>query len=109
MGEFGGLGSSHTAPCGTAVPARPPTHWPHARESSEKPQWPNGPTKWGTGVLVLKRYARAHACVLCITIKMKRLVGICNEFQQKRVCIADNRREAYFFFASPAAFGISFA
>ena len=24
--ESGGLGSSHTAPCGTAVPARPPTH-----------------------------------------------------------------------------------
>jgi len=22
----GGLGSSHTAPCGAAVPARPPTH-----------------------------------------------------------------------------------
>ena len=22
----GGLGGSHTAPCGTAVPARPPTH-----------------------------------------------------------------------------------
>jgi len=28
VGEFGGLGSSHTAPCGAAVPARPPTHCP---------------------------------------------------------------------------------
>jgi hypothetical protein len=25
-GNFGGLGSSHTTPCGAAVPARPPTH-----------------------------------------------------------------------------------
>jgi hypothetical protein len=37
-------------------------------------QWPDSPTKWGTGVVVLKRYPRAPACVLFITIKMNRLV-----------------------------------
>ena len=50
----GGLGSSHTAPCGTAGPARPPTH--RKSRLAALPlleQWPNSPTKQGTGVLVL--------------------------------------------------------
>ena len=51
-------------------------------------QWPDGSTKWGTGVVVLKRYAGPLPCVLCITIKMKKLdcdSGDCKELNASRM------------------------
>src|ERR1700674_2876504 len=44
----GGLGSSHTAPCGTAVPARPPTHRLNSLESPRNSN--NGPMAPANGV-----------------------------------------------------------
>lgn len=55
--ETGGLGSSHTTPCGAAVPARPPTR------SSDTTGWPRG-SQWvrratgqGTAVVVQRSYS----------------------------------------------------
>jgi len=45
----GGLGSSHTIPCGTAVPARPPTHRFHILKIVRK--FNNGPIALRCGVL----------------------------------------------------------
>jgi hypothetical protein len=55
--EFGGLGSSHTTPCGAAVPARPPTRSWHIKEPPCTGQWPNGAKERGTRVVVLVLYA----------------------------------------------------
>ena len=45
-----GLGSSHTTPCGAAVPARPPTRSSETTHLSRGPQWDSGATRRGTWV-----------------------------------------------------------
>jgi hypothetical protein len=50
------LGSSHTAPCGTVVPARPPTHYRDVSGEAEGSQWAKGYKKVGTWVVVRTRY-----------------------------------------------------
>jgi hypothetical protein len=54
--ELGGLGSSHTTPCGAAVPARPPTRSSHITDPACTAQWARGATRRGTAVVVLVRY-----------------------------------------------------
>ena len=51
-GRVGGLGSSHTAPFGAAVPARPPTRSWHVTRASCSAQWFAGAIVQGTRVLV---------------------------------------------------------
>src|SRR5258708_8417563 len=50
--KSGGLGNSHTAPCGAAVPARPPTRSSETTHLHCRPQWVSGPTRRGPWVLV---------------------------------------------------------
>jgi hypothetical protein len=50
--EIGGLGSSHTAPCGAAVPARPPTRSSETTHLLCTPQWVRRATRQGTWVVV---------------------------------------------------------
>jgi hypothetical protein len=50
--ENGGLGSSHTAPCGAAVPARPPTRSSETTHLHCTPQWVRRATGRGTRVVV---------------------------------------------------------
>jgi hypothetical protein len=50
--EIGGLGSSHTAPCGAAVPARPPTRSSETTHLDCTPQWVPRATRRGTTVVV---------------------------------------------------------
>ena len=50
--KTGGLGSSHTAPCGTAVPARPPTRSSETTHLDCTPQWVPRATRRGTTVVV---------------------------------------------------------
>src|ERR1700730_11008580 len=57
--ESGGVGSSHTTPCGAAVPARPPTRSPHIREPRCVAQWAAGHIKRSTRVVVPAGAARA--------------------------------------------------
>jgi hypothetical protein len=51
--RIGGLGSSHTAPYGAAVPARPPTRCSYPKVTAEKAQWSKGANLQGTRVVVL--------------------------------------------------------
>jgi hypothetical protein len=51
------LGSSHTAPCGAAVPARPPTRSSDITHLHWGPQWVARATRRGTRVVVQRRYA----------------------------------------------------
>jgi hypothetical protein len=60
----GGLGSSHTTPCGAAVPARPPTRSSETRDRSSGPQWVSGAMKEGTGVVVQRGYLWPKAKLL---------------------------------------------
>ena len=55
--ELGGLGSSHTTPCGAAVPARPPTRSLHITSRFRARQWATGATNRGTRVVVLVLYS----------------------------------------------------
>jgi hypothetical protein len=50
--RIGGLGSSHTTPCGAAVPARPPTRSSETTHVGCKPQWVTRATRRGTRVVV---------------------------------------------------------
>jgi hypothetical protein len=50
--KIGGLGSSHTAPCGAAVPARPPTRSSETTHLHCAPQWVRRATGRGTRVVV---------------------------------------------------------
>src|SRR6202521_5300642 len=50
--KTGGLGSSHTTPCGAAVPARPPTRSSETTQLSCEPQWVRRATEQSTGVVV---------------------------------------------------------
>ena len=50
--RIGGLGSSHTTPCGAAVPARPPTRSSETTRQRCKPQWVTRATRRGTRVVV---------------------------------------------------------
>ena len=50
--ERGGLGSSHTAPRGAAVPARPPTRSSETKDPLLGPQWVRRATGQGTAVVV---------------------------------------------------------
>src|SRR6202158_4700557 len=50
--KTGGLGSSHTTPCGAAVPARPPTRSSETTQLSCEPQWVRRATEQGTRVVV---------------------------------------------------------
>jgi hypothetical protein len=50
--EIGGLGSSHTAPCGAAVPARPPTRSSETTHPHGAPQWVRRATRRSTSVVV---------------------------------------------------------
>ncbi len=50
--KSGGLGNSHTAPCGAAVPARPPTRSSETTHLHCRPQWVSGATRRGTWVVV---------------------------------------------------------
>src|ERR1700692_2451353 len=50
--ESGGLGSSHTTPCGAAVPARPPTRSQHITGSPCLAQWTARLINWSTRVVV---------------------------------------------------------
>jgi hypothetical protein len=50
--ESGGLGSSHTAPCGAAVPARPPTRSSETTHLHCTSQWVRRATRQGTRVVV---------------------------------------------------------
>jgi len=52
--EIGGLGSSHTAPCGAAVPARPPTRSSEPTHLHCALQWVRRATRRGTSVVVQK-------------------------------------------------------
>ena len=52
--EIGALGSSHTAPCGAAVPARPPTRSSETTHLPCTPQWVRRATRRGTSVVVQK-------------------------------------------------------
>ena len=54
--ESGGLGSSHTTPCGAAVPARPPTRSSETTHLCRRPQWVSGATRRGTRVVVHPAY-----------------------------------------------------
>jgi hypothetical protein len=55
--KLGGLGSSHTTPCGAVVPARPPTRSSHTTGRVCAAQWARGATEHGTRVLVLELYS----------------------------------------------------
>src|ERR1700720_4468194 len=55
--EFGGLGSSHTTPCGAVVPARPPTRSSDITGRVCAAQWAGGATQRGTRVVVLGLYS----------------------------------------------------
>ena len=50
--NLAGWDSSHTAPCGAAVPARPPTRYWEIKGRVRLAQWIIGARKLGTGVLV---------------------------------------------------------
>jgi hypothetical protein len=50
--ETSGLGSSHTTPCGAAVPARPPTRPSNTTHLHCAPQWVSRATRRGTRVVV---------------------------------------------------------
>jgi hypothetical protein len=50
--ESGGLGSSHTTPCGAAVPARPPTRSQHITGPGCLAQWAARLINWSTRVVV---------------------------------------------------------
>ena len=52
QGQIGGLGSSHTVPFGTAVPARPPTRSWHVTRALCMAQWFCGASVQGTRVVV---------------------------------------------------------
>ncbi len=52
----GGLGSSHTTPCGAAVPARPPTRSSETTHLYCEPQWVARATGRGTRVVVQRGY-----------------------------------------------------
>ena len=52
--EIGGLGSSHTAPCGAAVPARPPTRSSETTHLDCTSQWVPRATRRSTWVVVQK-------------------------------------------------------
>src|SRR3989449_7204864 len=54
--EIGGLGSSHTTPCGAAVPARPPTRSSETTHLYCEPQWVARATGRGTRVVVQRGY-----------------------------------------------------
>ena len=50
--ETSGLGSSHTTPCGAAVPARPPTRPEDTTHLDCVAQWVSRATRRGTRVVV---------------------------------------------------------
>jgi hypothetical protein len=52
--KIGGLGSSHTAPCGAAVPARPPTRSSETTHLDCTSQWVPRATRRSTWVVVQK-------------------------------------------------------
>ena len=54
--RIGGLGSSHTTPCGAAVPARPPTRSSETTHLRCGPQWVTRATGRGTRVVVQRDY-----------------------------------------------------
>src|SRR6267154_5009374 len=54
--ESGGLGSSHTTPCGAAVPARPPTRSSETTHLNCASQWVRRATGRGTSVVVQRVY-----------------------------------------------------
>jgi len=55
--EIGGLGSSHTTPCGAAVPARPPTRSLETTDADCVSQWAARANLQSTRVLVLCGFA----------------------------------------------------
>ena len=57
--ETSGLGSSHTAPRGAAVPARPPTRTSDIKDQVCMPQWVSRATWQGTRVVVQLGYFAA--------------------------------------------------
>src|ERR1700692_441033 len=73
--ESGGLGSSHTTPCGAAVPARPPTRSSHITGCFCPRQWATGATNRGTRVVVLVLYSSCWAgqCMSLIQRNLTRL------------------------------------
>jgi len=54
--RIGGLGSSHTTPCGAAVPARPPTRSSETTHLCCEPQWVTRAMGRGTRVVVQRGY-----------------------------------------------------
>jgi hypothetical protein len=78
--KSGGLGSSHTAPCGAAVPARPPTRSSDITHLHWGPQWVARATRRGTRVVVQRRYANSfpgtsmgnNSCIINTLIKTER-------------------------------------
>jgi hypothetical protein len=67
---------------GPLSPRGPQPTVPHTSERNWKPQWPDGSTKRGTAVVVLKRYVQPCGCVLFITIKIDRLDCDASKFSE---------------------------
>ena len=63
-GRIGGLGSSHTTPCGAAVPARPPTRSSETTHVRCGPQWVTRATGQGTRVVVQRGYLQPKTKLL---------------------------------------------
>src|SRR5277367_1606868 len=63
--KSGGLGSSHTTPCGAAVPARPPTRSSDISGSRQFAQWATRLIPSGTRVVVQPSYRFSPALRFC--------------------------------------------
>src|SRR5216684_990579 len=79
--KSGGLGNSHTAPCGAAVPARPPTRSSETTHLNCASQWVRRATGRGTSVVVHRVYREPNSKLGAghkhlIISKIKRCLGL---------------------------------